>query len=69
MAARRQKVIHDVEVEHAAGRLSWTSGHIKALIAPYPKRGHMDTLKEFQDDEYPPLTDGQEESEDAEQQE
>ena len=60
MGTRRKQVIHDIEVEHAAGRLSWTPSHIKALIVPYPKTGHMDVIREFQDDDYPPLEDGQE---------
>ena len=57
MDRRRKQVIHDVEVEYAAKRLRWTPTHIKALILPYPKTGHMDVIKEFQDDEHPPLDD------------
>ena len=69
MSKRRERAIHDVEVEFAARRLRWIPSHIKALIVPYPARGHMDVIQEFQDDEYPPLADGQEESADGEQQE
>ena len=57
MDRRRKQVIHDVEVEYAAKRLRWTPTHIKALILPYPKTGHTDVIKEFQDDEHPPLDD------------
>jgi len=36
-----------------AAYVRWTPSHIKALIVPYPITGHMDVVKEFQDDEAP----------------
>ena len=59
MKGRREKVIHDVEVEHKAGRLQRTAAGIKAPIVPYPKTGKMDVILEFQDDEYPQLAEGE----------
>ena len=50
MADRRAKVCVDVEVEFQAGRLPWTYDAVKSLIRPYPKRGHLDTVKDFQED-------------------
>ena len=50
MRHKREKVIHDVDVEYKAGRLRWCSSHIQGLIVPYPKRGHMDTIEDCQDD-------------------
>ena len=58
MPNRRNQVIHDVEVEHAANRLRWTPSDIKRLIVPYPKTGHMDVIREFQDDEHLSLEEG-----------
>ena len=59
MPSKRKKIIHDVDVEYEAGRLRWTPTHIKALMVPYPKTGHMDIIQEFQDDEYPQLEKGE----------
>lgn len=59
MPSKRDRIIHDVDVEYEAGRLRWTPTDIKALIVPYPKTGHMDTIREFQDDEYPQLEKGE----------
>ena len=59
MPAKREQVLHDVDVEFNEGRLSWCYADIKRLIVPYPKTGHMDTIKEFQDDEFPGLKVGE----------
>ena len=43
--------MHDVEVEVREGRLHWSYQDVYKLIAPFPKTGHLDTVREFQDDE------------------
>ena len=57
MPRRRERVIHDVDVEYEAGRLRWCPSHIQGLIVPYPKTGHMDIIEDCQDEECPALED------------
>ncbi len=51
MPRRREKALTDVRVEYEAGRLQWTYEGVFSLIQPYPKRGHMDVVREGQDDD------------------
>ena len=51
MRDRVNKAVHDVEVECTAGRLQWSYQGVYSLIAPFPPRGKLDVLLEFQDDE------------------
>jgi hypothetical protein len=39
MRERRAKVLHDVDVEVAVGRLAWTYEDVYSLIVPHPQRG------------------------------
>ena len=50
----RKKVdaaVADVESKHRAGALPWNLTTVKSLIGTYPRRGQLDELKPFQDDE------------------
>ena len=59
MPAKRLRVIEEIDEEIEKGRLRWTFLNIRRRIVPYPKTGHMDEIKEFQDDDFPQLQEGQ----------
>lgn len=73
VAELRAKAMRDVAVEVERGRLGWTFDDVYKVVLPMPNRGHLDSLKEFQDDEDPVLLDGEKpwaedsEGEDAQQ--
>ena len=50
----RKKVdaaVADFERKHSAGALPWSWKIVKSLIGTYPRRGQLDELKPFQEDE------------------
>ena len=51
MAKRRDQVIKDTTDEWKKGRLPWCYKTVRAMIAPFPKTGHMDTYRAGQSDE------------------
>ena len=51
MGAVRQELLHDVTLEYRAGRLRSNYDDVRALVVDFPKRGHLDVIQEFQDDE------------------
>jgi hypothetical protein len=53
VSEKRDGAVHDVEVEVEAGRLRWGYDAVYSLVAPFPKRGHLDATVEHQDDEDP----------------
>lgn len=51
IAEHRLRCIEDVNCEAAANRLDWNFENVYELIVPFPITGHLDTTREFQDDE------------------
>ena len=51
MRARINAAVADVKSRFHAGQLPWNYSTVQSLIAPYPKTGHLDTLKLGQEDE------------------
>ena len=50
--------VAEVEAQYKAGKLPWHYGTVRSLIAPYPRRGHLDVVEEGQEDEATPDPDG-----------
>ena len=51
MRARINAAVADVKSRFHAGELPWNYSTVQSLIAPYPKTGHLDTLRLGQEDE------------------
>ena len=44
-------VVAEVEAKFHAGELPWSFKTVQSLIPPYPKKGHLDTVRPGQEDE------------------
>ena len=58
MRERIDSAVAEVEAKYRDGALTWNYGTVQSLITPFPRTGHLDTLKPGQEDEATPDPDG-----------
>ena len=60
VAEQRTEAVQDVVLEVEERRLEWSYDDVYKVILPFPQKGQLDVLREFQDEEMPALEDGEE---------
>ena len=59
VARKRTDAVEDVAMEVEAGRLGWLYDDVYSVVLPFPEKGQLDVLHEFQDEEMAALEEGE----------
>ena len=59
VAEKRTEAVEDVAMEVEAGRLGWSYDDVYSVVLPFPQKGQLDVLREFQDEEMAALEEGE----------